>query len=185
MARAAARLSRQDWLDVGAAQLRKCGPAGLTVENLCAAARRTRGSFYHHFADHGAFIAALLQRWQQTMTERIISDVECDDDAIDALNARAAAVDHRLEVRIRELAQNDAAAAAVLKSVDARRTDFIARLYRERAGVEPRLARELAEIEYAAFVGAQVLWKNRSVASRERLGALFGELVAAYLAAGR
>ncbi len=30
----------------------------MTIEALCTAADRTRGSFYHHFQDHGAFVEA-------------------------------------------------------------------------------------------------------------------------------
>jgi AcrR family transcriptional regulator len=45
------------------------GPAALTIERLTAAARRTRGSFYHRFADRDAFVRALMERWREQTIE--------------------------------------------------------------------------------------------------------------------
>ena len=47
-----ARLGRDDWLALGLERLAAEGPRALRLENICAAAGRTRGSFYHHFRDH-------------------------------------------------------------------------------------------------------------------------------------
>ena len=66
------------WLVLGLAQLSAHGPDGLRIEPLCAAAARTRGSFYHHFQDHDAFIAALLDHWRDWITDGVIEMVELE-----------------------------------------------------------------------------------------------------------
>jgi SAM-dependent methyltransferase len=36
---------------------------------LCAALQKTKGSFYHHFRDMDEYLAALLARWEEELTE--------------------------------------------------------------------------------------------------------------------
>ena len=36
----------------------------------------SRGSFYWHFADIGAFHAAILERWREVAAEQIIANLE-------------------------------------------------------------------------------------------------------------
>jgi AcrR family transcriptional regulator len=40
------------------------GCTGLTIAAMCERLRVTKGSFYHHFEDMPAFVAAFAQRWQ-------------------------------------------------------------------------------------------------------------------------
>ena len=54
------QLSAQDWLDQGLKTLAKNGFTALKAEPLAKAMGVSRGSFYWHFADIGAFHAAIL-----------------------------------------------------------------------------------------------------------------------------
>src|SRR6476619_2513644 len=68
--------SAQDWVDLGLKTLAKSGFTALKAEPLAKAMGVSRGSFYWHFADIGAFHAAILARWREVATEQIIAGVE-------------------------------------------------------------------------------------------------------------
>jgi len=72
----AEQLSAQDWVDLGLKTLAKSGFTALKAEPLAKAMRVSRGSFYWHFADIGAFHTAVLERWREVATEQIIAAVE-------------------------------------------------------------------------------------------------------------
>src|SRR6516162_9103965 len=72
------QLSAQDWLDQGLKTLAASGFTALKAEPLAKAMGVSRGSFYWHFADLGAFHAGILKRWREIAAERIIADVEAD-----------------------------------------------------------------------------------------------------------
>ena len=178
------RFSKIDWIERGMAQLAEAGPAGLTVERMCAAAGRTRGSFYHHFSDHDAFIRALMEYWRKRDTEDVIAAADAvEGDRAAELNALATMLNHRLEGRIRQLAQKDETAAAILASVDEIRVEYLAALYRDSLGVERSQALTLAQLEYASCVGAQMLWPDAPPPALEALGAAFIRLARAEQAA--
>jgi AcrR family transcriptional regulator len=61
---AAPALSPDDWTDAGLHVLVRKGWPGLTIDNVAGWLRVTKGSFYWHFQDRRAFIAAVLVRWR-------------------------------------------------------------------------------------------------------------------------
>src|SRR5438128_3546763 len=70
------QLSAQDWVDLGLKTLARSGFTALKAEPLAKAMGVSRGSFYWHFADIGAYHAAILERWREVATEQIIAGVE-------------------------------------------------------------------------------------------------------------
>lgn len=177
-----ARFTRDDWLVLGLAQLSAHGPDGLRIEPLCAAARRTRGSFYHHFDDHDAFIAALLDHWREWNTDGVIEMVELEAEISGKrgrLNALAAGLDQRMEVAIRRFAATNNHAATAVAEVDETRIAFLARLNEEELGFDVAEARKMAEIEYAAFIGFQHLFPDADEARLVEVGETLERLIAA------
>ena len=159
---AAGRFRREDWLELGLRQLVEHGRAGLTLERMCEAAGRTRGSFYHHFPDHAAFVAALLDGWRERQTEAVIAAVErAGTERLGSLHELASALDHALDTAVRRYAAAEPLARDAVAAVDARRIDFLAELYAAEHELPPARARRVAELEYALFVGMQVLWPER------------------------
>src|SRR5205814_4312759 len=73
------QLSAKDWLDQGLKALAKSGFTALKAEPLAKAMGVSRGSFYWHFADIGAFHAAILKHWREVAAEQIIADLEAAD----------------------------------------------------------------------------------------------------------
>lgn len=146
---------------------------------MCAAAQRTRGSFYHHFADHDAFVRALLLAWKQRYTLDIAEKAlaEAREDRAQTLSQLANNVDHALERAVRQYAQTNPVAQAIVREVDDLRTGFVAGLYRDQ-GLDPQLADDIARIEYAAFVGSQIVWPDMPAGERIALDRRFAGLVA-------
>src|SRR4051812_24099055 len=70
------QLSAKDWLDQGLKTLAERGFTALKAEPLAKAMGVSRGSFYWHFADIGAFHAAILAHWRDVAAEQIIGNLE-------------------------------------------------------------------------------------------------------------
>lgn len=152
-----ARLSPTDWCDAGLSLLRDEGMPALTIERLCEALGRTKGSFYHHFRDLSAFLAMLLSRWEETLTAQPIELAAAEANPrkrAARLDVAVANLDHRLDLAVRAWGLWDGRARAAIARVDARRLAYLTEVYT--AGGIDR-AKELAQLEYVAFVGAQQL----------------------------
>src|SRR5438477_7765626 len=67
------RLSAQDWETAALEALADGGVAGVAVEPLARRLGVTKGSFYWHYADREALLAAALSRWEKSHTESIIA----------------------------------------------------------------------------------------------------------------
>jgi AcrR family transcriptional regulator len=127
------QLSAKDWLDQGLRKLAESGYTALKAEPLAKAMGVSRGSFYWHFTDIGAFHAAILKHWHEVAAERIIATVEA-----------AAANDNPLPFLLRRVFGEQA--------IDRRRLGYVESQL-EAAGLSPEVARARAQILYWAFLG--------------------------------
>lgn len=168
-----ARWSRIDWVDHALTQLARHGPEGITIDALCTSAKRTRGSLYHHFAEHDELLRAVVDHWRERYTEALIREVDAAglDGATSAsrLNDLATALDFDVEVGVRRLAASRPWIREAVHAADRQRISYLASLWR-RQGVSTKDARVLAELEYAAFVGVQHL---SPLFTARRLGELY------------
>ncbi len=149
------QLSARDWLDQGLQTLTESGFTALKAEPLAKAMGVSRGSFYWHFADVGAFHAALLKRWREIMTEQIIANLEQSagsEDRMNVLLRQAFGGRLRLEIAVRSWATLDPAARAAVQAIDRRRLSYIESLLAA-SGFLPEIARARAQILYWAFLG--------------------------------
>ncbi|MBX2803745.1 MAG: TetR/AcrR family transcriptional regulator [Myxococcales bacterium] len=167
------RFRREDWLELGLRVLGDRGPDGLTVRALCEAAGRTRGSLYHHFADHDALLSALVEHWAQRDTQALIDAVGTEGDAR-TLNDLALALDLDVEVGMRRLAAKAEWLRAAVGEVDQARIAFLTALHRPRHGGD---AQVVARVEYAAFLGFQQLEPRPSAEEMRALYRRFEELI--------
>src|SRR5262249_55247202 len=152
------QLSAQDWVDLGLKKLAKSGFTALKAEPLAKAMGVSRGSFYWHFADIGAFHAAVLARWREVATEQIIAAVETarannrDEEPLAVLLRLTFGAKLTFERAVRSWAANDARARAAVVVVDRRRLDYIESLLKQ-AGLADETARARAQILFWAFFG--------------------------------
>jgi AcrR family transcriptional regulator len=148
------QLSADDWIDWGLKALAKSGFTALKAEPLAKAMGVSRGSFYWHFADLGAFHTAILKRWREIAAEQIIADIEADStgEPLQALLRRAFGARLDLERAVRNWAAFDPAAQAAVRAIDRRRVDYIEGLL-ARDGRTPEAAQACAQILYWTFLG--------------------------------
>ncbi|MEL7282528.1 MAG: TetR/AcrR family transcriptional regulator [Pseudomonadota bacterium] len=176
------RFRKSDWLALGLQELALKGPDALRIKDLCAAADKTIGSFYHHFEDQAAFIDALLKHWQETCTQPVIDALEEIDDARQRareLSDLATKLDPSIEVGIRLLASQNARVRRAIECVDGQRIDYVKQMYAQRFGMSADEARLLAQLEYAAFVGAQHVFRDNYTTVGPRLALLLQSVVEA------
>jgi AcrR family transcriptional regulator len=149
------QLSAQDWLDHGLKALATRGFSALKAEPLAKEMGVSRGSFYWHFADIGAFHAAILKHWREVAAEAIIANVEAaagNDDPLTVLLRQVFSEKLALERAVRSWAAFDVEARYAVMAIDRRRLDYVERLIRAR-GVAPDIAQTRAQILYWAFLG--------------------------------
>lgn len=169
------QLSAKDWLDQGLKTLARRGFTALKAEPLAKAMGVSRGSFYWHFADIGAYRAAILTHWREVAAEQVIAELETipkGTDALALLLRRTFSARLALERAVRSWATADAAARAAVREVDQRRIGYIETLLRQ-AGFDDDVAHGRAQIFYWAFIGyalsEQTLSKARQQAALDEL----------------
>ena len=149
------QLSAKDWLDQGLKTLARDGFTALKAEPLAKAIGVSRGSFYWHFADIGAYHAAILKHWREVAAEQIIANLEAsanDDNPLALLLRQAFGARLTLEKAVRTWATLDPSARRAVQAIDRRRLSYVERLLK-RSGVAPDVARARAQIFYWAFLG--------------------------------
>ena len=149
------QLSAKDWLDQGLKTLATSGFTALKAEPLARAMGVSRGSFYWHFADIGAFHAAILKHWRDVAAEQIIADLETaseNEAPLARLLRRAFGGRLALEKAVRTWATVDPGAQAAVQAIDRRRLSYVEGMLRAN-GLPPDAARARAQILYWAFLG--------------------------------
>ena len=153
--RMADQLSAKDWLDQGLRALARSGFTALKAEPLAKAMGVSRGSFYWHFADIGAYRAAILKHWREVAAEQIIAGLEAasgDDNPLQLLLRRAFGTKPALENAFRIWATVDPAARSAVQAIDRCRLGYVEKLLGA-SGLPADVARPRAQILYWAFLG--------------------------------
>jgi AcrR family transcriptional regulator len=148
------QLSAQDWVDLGLKTLARSGFTALKAEPLAKAMGVSRGSFYWHFADIGAYHAAVLARWREISAEQIIANLEAirGEDPLAVLLRMTFGSKLVLEKAVRSWAAHDAKARAAVVAIDRRRLDYIETLLKQ-SDLAMEAARARAQVLYWAFLG--------------------------------
>jgi AcrR family transcriptional regulator len=171
------QLSAKDWLDQGLKTLTHSGFTALKAEPLAKAMGVSRGSFYWHFADIGAFHAAILKHWREVAAEQIIANLEAasgNADPIPLLLGQAFGGRLALEKAVRTWASVDPKAQAAVRAIDRRRLSYVESLLRTN-GLSAGVARARAQILYWAFLGFAL---SDQPLPRARQAAVLDELLA-------
>ena len=137
----------------------------MVIGTLCERLKVTKGSFYWHFEDRAALLAAVLEEWQRRGTERVIetTDAARPDPAgrlweLAQSTFGASTMWDALEFEVRAWARVDDEAAKVVRRVDEQRLDYVRRLLRA-AGASPAVARHRAALLYRTLVG-EFTWRR-------------------------
>jgi AcrR family transcriptional regulator len=155
IATAEARLSKEDWEAAALDAMAESGLAGVAVEPLARRLGVTKGSFYWHFADRDALLAAALAHWEKGYTDDVIVGVEGVRDPRERLA--------RLVGRVLGGGQSDRIHIALANAKHPLVRDALARVTRRRLeylescyvglGQPRREAKRSALLAYAVYVG--------------------------------
>jgi AcrR family transcriptional regulator len=151
------RLTRDDWVTAALAAIAEGGLTTLAVEPLAARLGTTKGSFYWHFANRDALLAAALTAWEEATTTAVLAEVEgSSTDPRDQLRLLIALVI--------DIAERDPIGLALLPHathpvvgpaltrVTQHRIDGTVRIF-ARLGFRPAQARRRALLAYSAYLG--------------------------------
>lgn len=155
-------LTSDDWTSAALDALARGGLSTVAVEPLAKELGATKGSFYWHFVDREALIAATLALWEKRDTDLVIAAIEHGADASTRLRSLlqlafgAVHVDPRPGAGSVELALQANAThplvAAALGRVTERRLAYLTTLFTE-LGMSPARARDRGLLAYSAFLG--------------------------------
>ncbi|WP_432140727.1 TetR/AcrR family transcriptional regulator [Streptomyces sp. bgisy084] len=150
------RLSARDWADAALAAMGEGGLAAVAVEPLAARLGTTKGSFYWHFSNRDALIEAALERWEETGTEAVITELEAEPDPGRRLRrlltqAISRAATDPLELSLLASTTDPRVAAALARVTD-RRIGYVAALFAA-LGFPEGEARHRGLLAYTAYLG--------------------------------
>jgi len=171
-------LSAADWTEAALDALARGGLAAVAVEPLAKELGATKGSFYWHFADRQALLAATLELWEQRDTERVIAALDESRDAETQLrrllrlaftSTRDGADDGAGTVELALQANaTHPLVAPTLDRVTKSRLAFLTKLYTQ-LGLPRARARDHGLLAYTSFLGhAQVAHATPTLLPRGR-----------------
>lgn len=156
-ARAHARLSAADWERGALEMISEHGVAALAVEALAPRLGVTKGSFYWHFRNREALLAAALARWEADDERELQRHVEAAaDEPRERLRALFRWVSgetqsHRIYAALLQALDHPLVKPMMMR-VSQRRMDLLMLAFRQ-TGLPPDEARHRARLTYAAYVG--------------------------------
>ncbi len=155
-------LTAADWTEAALDALARGGLVAVAVEPLAKALGTTKGSFYWHFADRNALLAATLELWEQRDTVRVIANLGDTQDAGTRLR-------HLLQLAFMSVRDESAGGAGAIElalqasashplvaptltRVTTRRVASLSGLYGE-LGLSKARARDRALLAYTSYLG--------------------------------
>ena len=149
-------LDRDAWAAAALDALASGGLRAVAVEPLAAALGATKGSFYWHFRNRAALLAAALERWERQHTDAVVARVEQEPTVERRLRylfsaVVAAAGSDRVELALLGSSDHPVIGPA-LRRVTERRIAYVAHLF-EQLGFPAAEARRRSLIAYTTYLG--------------------------------
>jgi AcrR family transcriptional regulator len=150
-------LDADAWVQAALAVLAESGVDAVRIEPLAKQLAVTKGSFYWHFKDRSALLAATLATWRAHATLDIIARLERDVAAPQDRLRELLALPHKgsravrgadIEAAMRLWGRTDPRAADVVRQIDEQRIEYITSLV-VATGRHPRREAALATLIYA------------------------------------
>ncbi len=150
-----------DWVKAAARRLASGGSEAVAIEPLAREMGVTKGSFYWHFPDRAALLAALIADWEIRATAPMLDRLRrLGGEPADRLSALMATVAGEgagsLDPAFRTWAKNDPAASRAVGRVDGARLAFIAGEFRS-LGFSATAAWTRARLFYLHLLGEHAL----------------------------
>jgi AcrR family transcriptional regulator len=169
-------LTADAWADEALNVLAEQGIDRVRVEVLAKHLGVTKGSFYWHFKDRDALLAALLDRWRKRATLGLIERLDEGGESAEArlrkllqvpIKWQRSAFGAQIELAIRLWARTDSRAARTLEEIDAIRMRYITQLLQQ-MGHSQGEAHARAVLAYSYLRVAPTLIRPEAVALMRR-----------------
>jgi len=147
-------LDRERWEEAALVALERGGLSAVAVEPLARELGVTKGSFYWHFKNREALIAATVARWERIHVDgplEVAGAVADPRERLRMLLGMAGAKPPSIFVRLLDAVDEPIVRAAVARAAEAR-VAFLARAFGE-IGLSRAKARRQAVLAYSAYVG--------------------------------
>jgi AcrR family transcriptional regulator len=147
-------LDRERWEQAALDAFERGGLSAVAIEPLARTLGVTKGSFYWHFKDRSALLAATVARWERLHVDGPLDAVAAIADPRErllALLGRASGKPPTIFMRMLEAVDEPVVAAAVARAAELR-VGFMATAFRE-LGLSRARARRQALLAYSAYVG--------------------------------
>jgi AcrR family transcriptional regulator len=154
-------LDRERWEVAALDAFERGGLAAVAVEPLARALGVTKGSFYWHFKNRQALIAATVARWERLHVDApldALAAVEDPRQRLLALLGRASSKPPTIFMRMLEAVDEPVVRAAVARAAELR-VGFLEQGFRD-LGLSRARARRQALLAYSAYVGRAHLGRD-------------------------
>ncbi|MDO3385656.1 TetR/AcrR family transcriptional regulator [Gilvimarinus sp. SDUM040013] len=166
--------AKEDWLNFSLEILVEKGPEKIKIDTLCELKGVSKGSFYHHFKNRSAFIDELMSYWYKKMTLDFIDQANTEDTPIERLEKLDSVITKSsfgAETCIRAWAFTEPIIETYLEKIDTERQRFLFDCYVD-MGVRKEMAKDLAIMGYANFLGMQQIRPKPSIETVLRISSL-------------
>jgi len=152
------RLGPDDWTRAALAAIADNGIANVSVERIARQLHATKGSFYWHFKDRSALIAAALELWERRYTDDIIERLSSVEDPRERFSSllESAFHDHpgvMIDANLLAFA-SDEMVGPVLDRVAKKRLGFVDQIF---AQADAPGGSDRALLAYSAYIGLSQL----------------------------
>ncbi len=178
---AVTRTPRNSWIAEGLRALAAGGPDAVRVESLAVELGVTKGGFYGHFDDRSAFLAELLDEWEQRTTDDVLTRVEVQggDARVKIVRAGTLTFSEELlpvDLAIRGWARRDPAVAVRLRRVDNMRMDYLRELFSTFL-TDPDEIEARSTLAFSLVIGQHFMAASHKGGNRRNAVRLAGELL--------
>jgi AcrR family transcriptional regulator len=175
---------KNDWIKVAFKILREKGIHEVRVESIARELNVTKGGFYGYFLNRDALLQSMLDHWETTLTDQIISKVSkiegpLKDQLTGILSLVYKHVDEDIDKAMTAWSYKDQRARVVVNRVVRRRIDYMKGLF-ENAGFTSEQAELRARLMHSFVHGDRSFpdaCEPRKSADRETIIQAFIELV--------
>lgn len=129
------RTPRSSWIAQGLGALAAGGPDAVRIEPLAKALGVSKGGFYWHFADRRALLDEMLDEWERTSIDEVITNVDAAGGDSRArlrrlfVRAGKGTALREIDLAVRDWSRRDDAVAARLRRADNRRMAYLRELF--------------------------------------------------------
>lgn len=150
-------LSAQDWAEAALDAIGRRGVEGVAIEPLARGLGVTKGSFYWHFANRDALLAAALNQWETRETDEVLARVARETDPRARIKRLVTEVNTSRRASRIYTALSSATQPSFVRDyverVSRRRLQFLVDCYAA-LGLAPERARQWALQTYSVFLGS-------------------------------